>query len=275
MPANPADTIARPGPACGAAAITGAASGIGAEFARQLFRAGHPLILVDKSAEQLDRIAAELSASGATVELIVADLTSDGDITRVTERLTAVEPLAILVNSAGFGTVGTFDQTDPARQTAMMRLHMEAPVRLCRAVLPSMLKRRSGAIVNLGSISGLMRFPDALLYNATKAFVIAFSRLLAIQIAGRGVRVQALCPGLTRTGFVDTPDMAGFDRDRLPAFMWMTSDAVVASSLAALGRGGRIVHIPGLVNKLYVMAFGSSIGIAALNVYRNLRRHRP
>jgi short-subunit dehydrogenase len=275
MPANPADTIARPDSACGTAAITGAASGIGAEFARQLVRAGRPLILIDKSAEKLDRIAAELSASGATVELIVADLTSDSDLTRVAERLAAVDPLAILVNSAGFGTVGTFDQTDPIRQIAMMRLHMEAPVRLCRAVLPSMLKRRSGAIINLGSISGLMRFPDALLYNATKAFLIAFSRLLALQITGSGVRVQALCPGLTRTGFVDTPDMAGFDRDRLPAFMWMTSDAVVASSLAALDRSGRVVHIPGLVNKLYVMVFGSNLGIAALNIYRSFRRHRP
>ncbi|NUR53304.1 MAG: SDR family oxidoreductase [Acidobacteria bacterium] len=257
----------------GTAIITGAASGIGAEFARQLSAAGHDLLVIDKSRDPLESIAADLAARHSiVVESLVADLSDPIQLRRVEQRVFAIEQPALLINAAGFGTTGRFAEIDVERQIEMINVHVVAGVRLCRAVLPRMVSRDRGGIVNVCSISALTRFPESATYSATKAYMLTFTEILGIELEGTRIRVQALCPGLTRTRFIDTPEMQRFDRHRLPDWMWMDPADVTGASLKAL-RHGPVRYIPGLANRFYVFVFGNTIAIALLAGYRRARAH--
>jgi uncharacterized protein len=257
----------------GTAIITGAASGIGAEFARQVAATGHDLLLVDKSKEGADAIAVELrNRHSIVVETLSADLADPEQIHQTERRISDIEHPAMLVNAAGFGTMGTFADIDIERQVDMIMVHVIAGVRFCRAVLPRMVARDSGSIVNVCSISAFTRFPETVTYSATKACMLVFTETLHVELAGTGIAVQALCPGLTRTGFLDTPEMQGFDRTRQPDWLWMEVSDVAAASLRALPHG-QVRYVPGLKNRLYVFVFGSKTGIFMLSVYRRGRAH--
>lgn len=257
----------------GTAIITGAASGMGAEFARQVAAMGYDLLLIDKSLEGADTIAAELSGRHNIVAATLrADLADPVQICQAERRILDIEHPAMLVNAAGFGTMGNFADIDIERQVDMIMVHVIAGVRFCRAVLPRMVDRDSGSIVNVCSINALTRFPETATYSATKAYMLVFTETLHVELAGTGVTVQALCPGLTRTGFIDTPDMQRFDRARQPEWLWMDVSDVIAASLGALRRG-QVRYIPGLKNRLYVLAFGSTTGIFLLGGYRRGRAY--
>jgi short-subunit dehydrogenase len=241
----------RPGNGATWAAITGASSGIGAAFARRLAADRYHLLLIARRRERLEQLAAELSRQhGVQVETLPADLARGTDIARVTQRIGELDRLTLLVNNAGFGTVGRFAEVSASSQTDMIRLHTEAPARLTRAALPAMLARRHGAIINVASTAAFFALPGNATYCATKRFLVTFSEALGIELAGRGVSTQALCPGFTRTEFHTTePFQASGKRPpQTPAFLWMTPEEVVACSLRALGR--EVVCIPGAVNKL-------------------------
>jgi hypothetical protein len=231
------------------ALITGASSGIGAEFARQLAARGFDLVLVARRRERLEALALEIAtAHGVQVEVFPADLAHAAGVTQVVERIGALENLAVLVNNAGFGTGGRLIHAEPARQEEMVYLHVMATMRLTQAALPGMLARRHGVIVNVSSVAAYIRMTGATNYSATKSYINAFSEGLQKELTGTGIVVQALAPGLTHSEFHDTPEYQRSNLRRYPAFMWMTASEVVQRSLAAVGNGA-VVFIPGAVNR--------------------------
>jgi short-subunit dehydrogenase len=208
-------------------------------------------VLVARREDRLQALAEELDVDA---QVLAADLADPDDLRRVEARVAAAtDPVDLLVNNAGFGTTGPFATLDPAREDEQVRLNVLAVVRLCRAVLPAMLERGHGGIVNVSSVAGFQADPGNATYGASKAFVLSFSEALAEEVRGTGVRVQALCPGYTRTEFQTT---AEYSTSRIPRFAWQRPEQVVEASLAALDRG-RVVCVPGPHNK--VLTAGSAL----------------
>jgi short-subunit dehydrogenase len=229
--------------------VTGASTGIGAAFARRLARDGFDLALVARSRDRLSHLAAELSeAHGVRCDVVPADLTAASALQQVAERVADDAALELMVNNAGFGTSGAFAELDPDREEEEIRLNVVALTRLTRAALPRMIARGHGAVINVSSMAAFQPAPHNATYAATKAFVNSFSEALYEEVRGTGVRVQALCPGFTRTEF---QDRAGIDASGIPSFAWMSPDAVVDASLAALQRGDAVC-VPGIGNRLVV-----------------------
>jgi hypothetical protein len=221
------------------AAITGASSGLGAIFARKLAERGFDLLLVARRRERLEDLSGSLQmVHGAQVEVLPADLTKDGDLERVAQRIEGEPRLGLLVNNAGFGTRGHFYRASREDQLDMFRLHVLATVRLTHAALPGMVERNRGWIVNVSSVAGFVQTPGYASYNSSKAWITSFTEGLHLELrsAGSAVRVQALCPGYTHTEF---HDRLGVDRSKIMprGGFWMTADYVVDESLRGLDDG--------------------------------------
>lgn len=228
------------------ALVTGASTGIGAAFAEALAAEGTDLVVVARDVARLDALAARLGgAHGVGVAVLRADLTDATEVARVEEAVRADPRLDLVVNNAGFGTAGRFAELPVDGEEREIRLNVVALTRLTRAALPGMLERGRGAIVNVSSMAGFQPAPYNATYGATKAYVNSFSEALAEELRGSGVRVQALCPGFTRTEF---QERAGIDVSSIPALAWMEPSEVVAASLDGLRRG-TVVVVPGLANR--------------------------
>jgi uncharacterized protein len=235
------------------AAVTGASSGIGEVFARKLAARGYDLILIARRQDRLKELVAELQReSRVAVEVWQADLVDEAGCEEVARRVEAAN-LDLLVNNAGFGTMGFFHHADLEGQLKMHRLHVLATVRLTHAVLPGMVARNSGGVINVSSVASYVVGPGNASYCATKSWMSAFTEGLHLELAGTGsrVRVQALCPGLTRSEFHQT--MGASTMQNSPAWLWMTADRVVEESLHGLERG-KLFVVPGLRYKLAVLA---------------------
>lgn len=232
------------------ALITGASSGIGAEFARQLAARSYDLVLVARRGARLEALAAELrSAHDVMVEPLVADLGSEPGVKSVEERMVRPAAPDLLVNNAGLGISGAFAKAELDGQLAMVNLHVAANLRLSHAALPGMVARGSGGIINVASLAAFTALPGNVNYCATKAYLVTFSRALAGEVQKKGVKVQALCPGFTITEFHDEPGRPGAGRAGIPRFLWGPAPAVVADSLRALDRG-QVVCVPGFINRV-------------------------
>lgn len=255
------------------ALITGASSGIGAEFARQLAPQGYDLVLVARRKERLDELASELNqAYDIYVDVLPADLTEESQIQAVETHIQENEPLDLLVNNAGFGMHGKFADIDISKHLTMLQIHDIACVRLTRAVLPGMLNRKKGGIINVSSISGLIPLGN-ITYGTTKAFQVIFSEALQMELSGTGIRIQALCPGYTYTEFHDKQDLSGFQRSRLPNFLWTSAEEVVSVSLKGLEKG-KVVVVPGTIYRLFASLgrwtiFASLLRGIAVRIRRN------
>jgi len=233
------------------ALITGASSGIGAEFARQLAAQGLHLALVGRNEERLAEVAEKIRAAyPVAVETLAADLGDARGVEYVAAFIQGLPQLDILINNAGYGTTGYFVDNDIERQVGMLDLHVTAALRLCRVALPGMIARGSGAIVNVASVSAFAPMPHTPVYSATKAALVNFSLGLQTELRGTGVRVQVLCPGFTRTRFHSSAEFEGFRTEKLPGFLWTQADAVVRDSLRALRNGGPLVVVPGWFYRL-------------------------
>ncbi|MGA3074273.1 MAG: SDR family oxidoreductase [Bryobacteraceae bacterium] len=233
------------------ALITGASSGIGATFARQLAARGYDLVLVARRRDRLEQEGRAIQdAHPVQVEILPVDLTRDADLKAVEERIAAAPNLELLVNNAGFGIAGRFFSLPLDGQDQMHRLHVLAPMRLMHAALQGMVARKRGSIINVSSVSGFGQNPGSVSYSATKTWMSSFTEgiYMELQSIGSPVRVQALCPGFTLSEFHDT---MSFDRSPIPAWMWMSVDEVVDASLRALDRGQLFV-IPGWRYRLLV-----------------------
>lgn len=257
------------------ALVTGASAGLGAAFARALAARGCDLILVARRRERLETLAEELRQErGAQAEALPADLADLGDVQRVEERIHRAAHLDYLISNAGFGVRGFFADSDINRHTAMAQVHVLASMRLTRAALPGMLDRGSGNIVHVSSLGSFIALPGSIHYYATKAYLNTFCIGLSREVAGTGVRVQALCPGFTRTEFHQTPEYAGMRAyERIPKFYWDSAERVVEASLRHLPRGP-VVYVPFFKNQ--VLAFGGQIGLAGLffSILRGWFQHR-
>jgi short-subunit dehydrogenase len=234
------------------ALVTGASGGIGYELARILARHGHDLVLVARSADKLAALAERLELDhGIQVRAIAKDLARPEAAAEIHEWL-AAEGLAVdvLVNNAGMGLLGKFAEIGIEGDVEMLRLNVEAPTLLTRLLLPAMLERGSGRILNLSSTAGFQPGPLMAVYYATKAYVLSFSEALANEVAGTGVTVTALCPGPTQTGF---SSRAGSEQSRLFKGPTMDARTVAEIGYAAL-MAGKPVVIPGHRNR--ILAFG-------------------
>ncbi|MBS0025144.1 SDR family NAD(P)-dependent oxidoreductase [Microbacterium paraoxydans] len=234
------------------ALITGASAGLGAEFARQLARRRGDLVLVARSADALDALAAELrSEYGVAVEVLVADLSEEQGVSDVAARLRdTADPVDLLVNNAGFGLPLQFADNDIDDEVRHLRVHVEASMRLMHAALQTM-RGRGGRIINVASVAG---FISRSTYSACKAWLIGFSRWANAEYARDGVSVTALCPGFTHTSFHERMGLA-VGEEGVPGFLWLDAPSVVRTGLrdAALGRA---VSIPSLRYKVVVAVAG-------------------
>jgi short-subunit dehydrogenase len=229
------------------ALVTGASGGIGAEIARVLAAHGHDLVLVARSADRLAAFAAELSrAHGVEARALAADLAGEGAPERVAEAAGTVD---VLVNNAGFGLQGRFATTDAAREREMIALNVAAPTRLAKALVPGMIARRRGRILNVASTAGFVPGPYMAVYYATKAYLVSLSQSLAEELRGTGVTVTALCPGATRTGFAGT---AGMEESALFRRGVVMDAATVARAGYEAMMRGKAIEIPGLANKAMI-----------------------
>jgi hypothetical protein len=233
------------------AVITGASSGLGVVFARKL-AADHDLLLIARRKDRLESVAAELTGQfGCSVEVLVADLTDDSDLSAVADRIAAEPRLGLLVNNAGFGARGLFWESDYAVQEQMHRLHVMAMLRLSHAALGNMVKKNEGGIINVASVASFVQREGAVSYGATKRWVVSFTEGLHLELKslGSAVKVQALCPGFTFTEFHAT---LGVERKKVaPASLWLQPEFVIDESLKALKRG-KLIVVPGWKYKAIV-----------------------
>lgn len=219
------------------ALITGASSGLGAEYARQLAESADVIVLVARDKKALEAVADEVRARGARAEIVVADLTHPRQRARVEERLRSHDrPIDVLVNNAGLGLPLNFARVSIEDEAAHLQLHVETPMRLMHAVLPVM-QRRGGRIINVASISA---FIPRSTYGAVKAWVVSFSRWA--NAFYDGVSVTAVCPGYTHTNFHERLGLPP-GQEGVPSWMWLDAPTVVRESLRDASRG-KAVSIP-------------------------------
>jgi short-subunit dehydrogenase len=231
------------------ALVTGASSGIGAAFARRLARDGHDLVLVARRKDRLEALACELRdrhGIGATVR--PADLSCGDEVDALAREVAAGSTLDVLVHSAGFGTRALFAELDEGKPRAMNHVHVIAPVQLARSALPRMLDAGRGRLILVSSLGAFFTTARYTTYSATKAYLNMFAEGLQAELDGTGVRVQAICPGLTRTEFLETADYGGFQYQGVPDWVWMTPEQVVEEALAS----NDAVFVPGFGNRVFV-----------------------
>jgi len=237
------------------AMVTGASSGIGEAYARLLASLGYDLIIVARRKDRLISIARELENKyGVSVTAVQGDLCSENDISAIEEIIRSTDNLSVLINNAGFGTLGLFVDVDIRKSQSMIDLHVAAPTRLVKAALPGMIARREGRIVNVASASPFLPVSGNVIYNGTKSFLIAFSKSLQLEVKDAEIKVQALCPGFTRTGFHSVDEFKNVDLSTVPEFLWMSADKVAALSWQALGKK-KVVFIPGVITRLTCTVF--------------------
>jgi short-subunit dehydrogenase len=259
------------------AVITGAAGSLGQAFCSELASRGYKLILIDINKQKLMQIAnSTRPLDSAVADVITVDLTTEDGQKQVAGYISTLNRIDLLINNAGFGTHTLFAQSEIERQVAMVRLHIDATLRLCNAALPLMLRRGTGAIINVSSFGAWLRFPRDCTYIGTKCFLNAFSECLAIELRSTNITVQALCPTWLTTGF--SPHAGDFDalgnQSPVPRFMQVTPVAVARSSIQAL-KNGSSTHIPTMTGKLLSLFLANRAAakmIALLRAIRDLNR---
>lgn len=229
------------------ALVTGASSGIGAELARELSRRGYELVLVARSAEKLAVLAEELATAA---HVFPVDLTDPGARAQLASDLRARGLCPqVLVNNAGFSTLGPVHGSDPEEELRLVEVDVAAVVDLCSRFLPGMVEGGSGAVLNVASTAAFQPLPGQAAYGAAKSFVLSYTRSLSAELKGTGVTATVLCPGPVATGFGEA---AGFTKEQadeaLPGFMWVRATDVAKAAVDGM-ENGTLVVIPGLANR--------------------------
>jgi short-subunit dehydrogenase len=226
------------------ALITGASSGIGESMVRLLADSGVPQVIVARRVERLD----ELAAAYSNIEVLAADLTTHDGLALVASRVASdTEPIDLVVNNAGFGTSGNFHELDADRLEQEIALNVGALTRISRAAMGVMVPRGSGHLLNVSSVVSFTPAPKLAVYAATKAYVTSLTESLHEEARGTGVKVTALCPGLTRTEFQSVSNTEIY-AGSYPGFAWMSADDVAKAGLDDVAKG-RALCVPGALNK--------------------------
>jgi short-subunit dehydrogenase len=233
------------------ALVTGASSGIGQEIARELGRRGHRVGLVARRVPELTAFADELAALAIRADVLPTDLGDPDARAALPERVAALGAhVSILVNAAGFSTLGAVARSDPAAERAMIEVDVMAVVDLCSRFLPSMVERAAGAVLNVASTGAFQPVPGQAGYGASKAFVLSYSQALAGELAGTGVTATVLCPGPVDTGFGAAAGFSKEDADAsLPRMLWKSAADVARAGVHGLDHG-RVVVVPGAANRV-------------------------
>jgi len=255
------------------ALITGASAGIGREFARQLAGRAKSLILIARRDQRLNELRDELEQKYPNLPLFLRR-TDLADLVQLNELLSWLDresiDIDLLVNNAGLGDSGAFATSDPVRNEQMALVNVVALTTLTRHLLPRMIARRRGGILNVSSSAGFLPIPDFAVYAATKAYVTNFSEALRAELRGTGVSVCALCPGPVHTEFQEVAKRPGAQPDTGPEFVFVPVVEVVRDALAAL-EADRPLVIPGFPMKLGM----ALVRITPLPVLRLLSRFSP
>jgi uncharacterized protein len=231
----------------GWAVVTGASSGMGLAFARELARCGHKVLAIARRRDRLEALATEAAKQGGSVTALAADLGTAEGLKLVVTRMASLDRIDLLVNNAGIATSGDFQSSSLERELSAIRLNVDAVITLTHAALDEMLRRGNGAIINISSVVAFQPFPHFAVYAASKAFVLSFTEALAEEVKGSGVRVLALCPGAAKTEmnvFSHNEGLLG----KLPS---LSADHIVRTALRAV-EGGRVVKIVGWLNRMLV-----------------------
>jgi short-subunit dehydrogenase len=236
-----------------AAIVTGASSGIGEQFAGILSRCGYRVVLVARSAERLEALAARLGPQAHPLPADLADRTERAGLPGRVADLGLVPD--ILINNAGFSTLGLVAKSVPEQEVNLVEVDVAAVVDLCSRFLPGMVDRHRGAVLNVASIAAFGPLPGQAAYGAAKAFVLSYTHSLRAELRGTGVTATALCPGPVDTGFGEA---AGFSKEEaesaLPRVMWIAADRVAQAGIDGLA-AGRAVVVPGHVNRVAAALF--------------------
>jgi hypothetical protein len=252
----------------GIALVTGASSGIGAEFASQLAEQGFDLVLIARRKQKLDNLSKELQENHSVyAEVFVADLSKLDDSYKIVSRIQELDNLDVLVNNAGFGINKTFLETDVRQHIDMINVHFTSSVMFCHAAIPKMIKRKRGVIINTSSTAAINKSQMGVMYTTTKTALTVFSELTQEKIKETGVFIQSLCPGFTYSEFHDAETMRGFQRSWFPKESWMEAKEVVSISLEAV-KSKEVIVIPGELNQNNV----KRIRKAAVKQYLNGKR---
>ena len=220
------------------ALVTGPTAGIGAAYAKLLAAKGFNLVLVSRDLKRLGQTAADLTAKHAIeTQVLSADLTTDKGIASLADFI-AKNEIEVLINNAGFGLNSSFVKSSAADEQAVLNILVAAPMQLSHAVLPQMVARKSGTIVNVSSVAGYFAAGH---YSAAKAYVTVLTESMHAEVSKHGVNVSALCPGFTKTEFHQRAKMK---MDALPNFMWLNADFLVAKSWTD-AQAGKAISIPG------------------------------
>jgi uncharacterized protein len=234
------------------ALVTGASAGIGAEFARQLAGRPRSLVLVARREERLNELRDELTRRDPNLNAHVRK-TDLADLGQVDELVAWLEnekiDVDLLINNAGLGDYGSFAASDPARNDEMLKVNVVALTSLTRRLLPPMIARKRGAILNVSSSAGFLPIPGMAVYAASKAYVNSFSEALRAELRGTGLSVIALCPGPVHTEFGEVAKRPGREPERGPEFVYVSVERVVRDALRAI-EADRPLVIPGLFMKL-------------------------
>jgi len=234
------------------ALITGATSGIGAEYARRLAAEGYDLIITGRREAKIKAFTNELSDSyGSAVDVILVELSNSTEVDALIESIKDRD-IHLLVNNAGFGTTSFFFDGSLELQEKMIHVHILAHMKIMYAILPEMIKNRAGIIINVSSSGAFLPSPKTAVYNGTKAFLVSFTESLHMELEGTGVQVQVVCPGLTKT---DMPIRLGIPEERIinsGPFQWISPQEVVAYSLLCLKKK-KVLCLPGRMNKMQIL----------------------
>ena len=234
------------------ALITGASAGIGREFARQLADRARSIVLVARRDERLVQLQHELlnRNSNLDIHVLPSDLADKLQLQSLLDALTRERiEIDLLINNAGLGDSGPFATSDPARNEQMILVNIFALTAVTRQMLPRMIAKRRGAILNVSSSAGFLPIPNFAVYAATKACVTSFSEALRAELRGTGISVCALCPGPVHTEFQEVAKRPGGQPDTGPEFVFVPVEQVVRDALAAL-EADRPLVIPGLPMKI-------------------------
>jgi short-subunit dehydrogenase len=234
------------------ALITGASAGIGREFARQLAGRAGSVVLVARRRERLEQLGNELTKSNPNLNVHVydVDLADKARVDALIDSLARDKiDIDLLINNAGLGDSGPFATSDPERIDQIIQVNMSALTLLTRKLLPPMIARKRGAILNVSSSAGFLPIPGFAIYAASKAYVTSFSEAIFSELRGTGVSVCALCPGPVHTEFNDVAQRPGEARDRSPEFVYVPVEQVVRDALAAV-EADRPLVIPGFLMKV-------------------------
>ncbi len=232
------------------ALVTGASAGLGEVFAEKLAKKGYDLIVTARRKDRLDALAKSLESFGSTTTVIEADLATEAGVDLLVKSAAEVD---LLINNAGFGSVGEFAELPLDRELAELNVNVRALMTLCHAAIGAMTERRRGSIINVASTAAFQAIPYNATYSATKAFVLHFSEALHEEAKKHGVAVTCLCPGPVKTEF---QEVAGVNEGDVPDIMWTTPESVVDAALNAVDVR-RAYVVPGPLNAM--TALGSRL----------------